>query len=71
MSVLFSSNGFGNLGFYSVGLLYLAWGFSSIISPVFVDKYGIKNSLVLGALANALLIFSCLLTLLKFNSPNT
>lgn len=51
-----------------MGLIYLSWGISSIISASIVDKIGFRYSLVGGCLANAFLILCCLLTIIKFDN---
>jgi hypothetical protein len=45
-----SNNGFGDLGFYTMATLYLAFSLSSFFSPFFVLKLGDKTSLFVSGL---------------------
>ena len=49
-------NDFGNLGFYSLGLLYCVFGVCSFIATPIVKKFGTKQCLILGALCYSLYV---------------
>jgi MFS family permease len=51
LSKILKDSGFGNLGFYSLGLYYLAFGFAGFFSSPVITKCGDKRVLALGALA--------------------
>ena len=54
-------NGFKNLGFHSLSMLYLTFGVFSLFSSIIVTKCGMKTSLVLGSLCYAVYIASFIL----------
>ena len=53
--------GFGDLGFYSLGVLYFAFSFSCFIATPIVNKCGERISMTLGALCYTLYIASFIL----------
>jgi len=63
------SCGLGDLGFYSLGLLYLTFSIASFFSTAVVHKLGVKFSLVLGALCYSFWILSFLVPV--YSSRNT
>jgi len=67
-ATILEENGFGHLGFYSLGLLYCVFGITSFASMPFVRKLGAKWSLVLGALCYSFYVGSFILA--AFRSQN-
>mmetsp|Transcript_19652 Transcript_19652/g.14105 ORF Transcript_19652/g.14105 Transcript_19652/m.14105 type:complete len:105 (+) Transcript_19652:134-448(+) len=61
-------NHFGNLGFYSLGLLYCVFGITSFFSAVVVNKLGTKCSLLIGAFCYCLYVACFILP--AFRSEN-
>ena len=57
MSLVMSKNGFGNLGFYALGVLYIAWGLGSIIATAVMNQIGYRMCMVIGGLGNAIWIY--------------
>lgn len=55
----------GLIGFYSLGLTYMAWGLGSIISPAILKAVGTKPCLIGGGLSNSLWILCSILACLK------
>ena len=55
------SLGFGNLGYYSLTVLYLVYAFASLIATPIVIKCGERLSLTLGSLCYAAYIGSFML----------
>jgi len=53
-------DGLGDLGFYSLGALYLVFGLTSFLAPWVVNKIGIRYSEILGAFGYFFWIFSFL-----------
>ena len=58
-------NEFGNLGFYSLGLLYLVFGFFSFLAAPIVRKLGAKTSLVVGSLCYSFYVGAFILPALR------
>ena len=56
-----SEDGLKNLGFYSLGLLYLFFGLCSLFSSLVVNKLGSRYSMVLGAIFYACYIATFIL----------
>ena len=50
LSKILKDSGFGNLGFYSLGLYYLAFGFAGFLSSPIIKKFGDRKILGIGAL---------------------
>ena len=59
--------GFGNLGFYSLGLLYFVFALSSFIATPIVNKCGERFSATLGAFFYALYMASFMLASASIN----
>ena len=68
---MLQDNDFGNLGFYSLALLYCVFGFSSFLSTPIVKKLGVKISLVLGALCYSLYVASFVLPAFRSQNPDS
>jgi MFS family permease len=60
-----SQNGLDELGFYSLGLMYMSWGLGSLISPSIYKKIGTRLCLIFGGLSNTIWIFSSVIVCLK------
>ena len=60
--------GFGNLGFYSLGLLYFTFSFSCFVATPIVNKCGERIAMTLGAMCYTLYTASFILasTPIKF-----
>ncbi|CDW72384.1 major facilitator superfamily protein [Stylonychia lemnae] len=54
---IMKEDGFDNMGFYSMSLLYLAFAFGSFFSTAIVNKIGVKFSLFIGGLCYFFRIF--------------
>lgn len=62
-TVVFKKRDLELLGFYSVGIGYFFWGIGSVLSPLIVQKVGIRKSMILGGLSNtAYLVTSIIAT---------
>ena len=61
--------GFGNLGFYSLGLLYFVFALSSFIATPIVNKCGERFSATLGAFFYALYMASFMLASASIKYP--
>ena len=55
-STVLKDDGFGQLGFYILALLYLAMVFGAIVSTAVINKYGTKVCLVAGAIGTTVWI---------------
>ena len=62
-------NDFGNLGFYSLGVLYFVFGCSSFITAPIVRKLGDKCTLSVGALCYAFYTGSFIVPLMRTQYP--
>lgn len=71
IAIILDKNGFGNLGFHSLALIYLSWGLVSLISANIVRKIGLRRSLVSGAVSNTILTLTYLLPICKSTFPNS
>ena len=63
LSLVLQQNGYGSLGFYSVGMVYISWGIGGIFSTTIVKRLGPKLSIFLGSFSNAVWIFSHIATI--------
>lgn len=45
-------DGFGQLGFYILAVLYLFMGIGSVLSTAVINKFGSRYCLILGGLGN-------------------
>lgn len=64
-----SDNDFGNLGFYSLAVLYMVFGCSCFVSLPIVKKLGTKCCLVLGALCYTFYVSTFILPAFKYEDP--
>jgi hypothetical protein len=62
-------NDFGNLGFYSLGVLYFVFGCSSFITAPIVRKLGDKKALSIGAICYAFYTGSFIIPLMRSEYP--
>lgn len=62
---MLSDNNFGNLGFYSLSVLYLVFGFSCFVSLPVVKKLGARTCLVIGALCYTFYVSTFILPAFK------
>eukprot|EP00347_Sterkiella_histriomuscorum_P001726 403370919 len=60
-SVVMNEDGFGQLGFYILAILYLFMGIGSLISTAIINKLGSRNCFIIGGLGNVQWIFSTIL----------
>lgn len=51
-SLIMSDDGFGQLGFYILALLYFFMGIGSLISTAVINKFGTKVCLIIGGVGN-------------------
>lgn len=65
VSLALEKNGYGPLGFLSIGMIYISWGLGSLLSSTIYKRLGQRWSIFLGAISNATWIYSSLLTLNK------
>ena len=70
-AVVLKELGFGNLGFYSLGILYCAFAFSCFIATPIVNKCGERLAMVLGALCYWPYITSFLLPSASIKYPDS
>ena len=66
---ILNDNNFGKLGFYSLGVIYVAFAAFSFISPAIVKKLGDKCSFVTGALCYSGYTASFILPLKRSEFP--
>lgn len=64
-----SDNNFGNLGFYSLSVLYLVFGFSCFVSLPIVKHLGQKKCLIIGALCYTFYVSTFILPAFKTQNP--
>jgi hypothetical protein len=64
-------NDFGNLGFYSLGLLYCVFGFCSFIASPIVKKIGARWCLILGAFCYSFYVGSFVLPAYRTEFPDS
>ena len=64
-------NNFGDLGFYSLSLLYLVFGFACFVSLPIVKALGSRASLVLGALCYTVYVASFILPAFRTQNPES
>ena len=69
-SKVLEDNDFGNLGFYSLGVLYIAFAVCSFISSKVVAKCGEKLALVGGSLTYSLYIATFILSSYRGENPD-
>ena len=62
-------NGFENLGFYSLGVIYATFGIFSFFSSPVVKRLGSKYSMMLGASCYAVYMGSFILPLMRSENP--
>jgi len=62
-------NNFGNLGFYSLGILYGSFGVSSMFAAPIVNKLGVKCALGCGALCYVFYLGAFIPPLLRSEFP--
>lgn len=65
VTLILAKNGYGPLGFLSIGLIYISWGLGSLISPTIYKRLGQRKSIFWGAVSNATWIYSSIATLNK------
>ena len=58
MSQIQKENGFGNLGFLVIGILYFAQMFGSLVSAQICSKIGLQWTFVVGALTMVIIIYT-------------
>ncbi len=66
-----SDNNFGNLGFYSLSVLYLVFGFSCFVSLPIVKYLGPKKCLIFGALCYTFYVSTFILPAFKTQNPTS
>jgi len=64
-------NSFGELGFYSLSVLYLVFGAACFVSLPVVKKLGAKACLVIGALCYTVYVSSFILPAFRSQNPDT
>jgi len=64
-------NDFGNLGFYSLGILYLFGGVCSFFSLPVVKKLGARYSIVIGALCYSTYVATFILPAFRTENPGS
>jgi hypothetical protein len=64
-------NNFGNLGFYSLGLLYCTFGLCCFFSLPIVKKLGSKVSLIFGAFCYTFYVASFILPAFRSQKPSS
>jgi len=69
VSLALEKNGYGPLGFLSIGFIYISWGLGSLISSTIYKRISQRWSIFLGAVSNSTWIFSSLLTLNRSDDP--
>ena len=67
---IMEDNDYGNLGFYSLAVCYLAMGISSMFATPIVRRLGTIKSLFLGAFAQTLFVASYILPCVKALNPD-
>lgn len=65
LSLMLEKNGYGALGFLSVGLNYFSWGIGSIFAPTMYRRLGQRWSMIIGAIANLFWILASMASLLE------
>lgn len=71
MALIMAKNGFGNLGFYSLGVLYFSWGMGSMISTAVMNRLGFRMCMVMGGLGNCIWIYGSILPVIRAEYPNS
>jgi hypothetical protein len=69
VTITYEQNGYGSLGFDSISVIYISWGFGSIFSPVVIKSVGQRWAIALGALSNCGWVLGALLS--TFNDPSS
>lgn len=64
-------NDFGELGFYSLALLYVFFGIAAFLSTPVVNKLGERMSLVVGSLCYALYVATFILAAFRNENPDS
>lgn len=70
-SLIFARNGYGTLGFYSVGILYISWGLGGIFTASMCRYLGHKWSIVVSTLGNAFWCYAAILTINPLDENNS
>jgi MFS family permease len=60
-SLVMNEDGFGQLGFYILAVLYFFMGIGSLISTAIINRYGTKFCLILGGTGNTIWIVTMIL----------
>jgi MFS family permease len=58
---MMTDDGFGQLGFYILAVLYLFMGIGSLVSTAIMRRFGTKTCLLLGGIGNVQWILSSIL----------
>eukprot|EP00347_Sterkiella_histriomuscorum_P020663 403336944 len=65
VSLMLDKNGFGPLGYLSIGTIYISWGLGSFLSPTIYKRWGSRFSIFIGTFSNSTWIYSSIITLNK------
>ena len=65
------NSGFSHLGFFSLSILYFMLGAGSLISTTVMNKVGVKQSMAIGAVFDALWILCQIIPALKSEDEST
>ena len=69
-SQVMMDDGFGNLGFYTVGLVYLMGGVTGFFAPSIVNRLGNKVCLVIAGAFNCMWLISNIFAAIKHEYPD-
>ncbi|CDW79582.1 major facilitator superfamily protein [Stylonychia lemnae] len=70
-SILLDQDGYGKLGFYSLGVQAIFQGIGSLMSSGIVNKFGVKTSMVLGALFNSSWVLQSLIPAQRYYNQDS
>ena len=68
VSLMLEKNGYGPLGYLSIGFIYISWGLGSFISPTIYKWWGSRFSIFIGTFSNSTWIYSSIITLVERDS---
>ena len=70
-SLILDEDGFGKLGFYSLGVMAVFQGLGSLMSTGIVNKVGVKWSMLIGAFLNSTWVMQSIIPALKHENPTS
>ena len=70
ISQVLADSGFGNLGFFAEGLMFLTFGLLSFVSAPQIDYLGYKGCLVLGSFTYCVYISTQMTAVLREDYPS-